>query len=185
MYIHCAPRDNNIDLIQVCKSLGLQNKTDIVFPGNFNLADGGFPVEALNNFYNAADCFLTTTLGEGFGITAVEAMATGIPVIAPNNTSTPELLGKDGERGYVYECSDLCWIDNSGLRPVGSTKDIVKKMLEAYINRKSKKEKDMIDRATKFVNDHTWEKVCKPWIRIFDDVLTLDNKPVKVKLQEV
>lgn len=185
MYVHCAPRDNSIDLIQACKSLGLQNKTDVIFPGNFNLADGGFPIEALNNFYNAADCFLTTTLGEGWGLTITEAMACGTPVIAPNNTSIPELLGEDGDRGYVYECTDETWIDNSGFRPVGKTNDIVNKMLKAYNNRKTKAHQDIIARAAKFIDDHTWDKVCKPWVKIFDDALTPDSRPAKVKLQEV
>lgn len=37
--------------------------------------------ELINEFFNKVDCFAFPTLGEGFGLTPLEAMATGIPAI--------------------------------------------------------------------------------------------------------
>jgi glycosyltransferase involved in cell wall biosynthesis len=43
--------------------------------------------------YSAATVFLYPSLYEGFGIPPLEAMACGVPVIASNTTSIPEIVG--------------------------------------------------------------------------------------------
>lgn len=48
---------------------------------------------SLVEIYNAADILLAPSLYEGFGITLLEAMACGTPVIASNTTSLPEVVG--------------------------------------------------------------------------------------------
>lgn len=47
----------------------------------------------LVQIYNAADILLSPSLYEGFGMTVLEAMACGTPVIASNVTSFPEVAG--------------------------------------------------------------------------------------------
>ncbi len=49
--------------------------------------------EALIRFYNAADVMLAPSLYEGFGLTILEAMACGTPVITSNVSSLPEVAG--------------------------------------------------------------------------------------------
>lgn len=50
----------------------------------------------LIKLYGAADALVAPSLYEGFGITLLEAMACGTPVIASNVTSLPEVVGKAG-----------------------------------------------------------------------------------------
>jgi glycosyltransferase involved in cell wall biosynthesis len=50
----------------------------------------------LVNLYNAADVLVAPSLYEGFGITPLEAMACGTPVIASNTTAMPEAVGDAG-----------------------------------------------------------------------------------------
>lgn len=45
---------------------------------------------------NAADMFVTTSMGEGFGLTIAEALACGVPVVAQNVSSIPEVVGPGG-----------------------------------------------------------------------------------------
>jgi glycosyltransferase involved in cell wall biosynthesis len=46
--------------------------------------------------YQAADLYVTPSYYEGFGLTALEAMACGVPTIAANRTSLPEVVGYGG-----------------------------------------------------------------------------------------
>lgn len=52
------------------------------------------PLEELVELYNAADVLLFPSLYEGFGLPVAEAMACGLPVVASNVTSIPEVLGE-------------------------------------------------------------------------------------------
>lgn len=56
----------------------------------------GWPQQDLNALYNAADLFVTTSRGEGFGLTIAEAAACGVPVIAQNVSAIPEVVGPGG-----------------------------------------------------------------------------------------
>jgi glycosyltransferase involved in cell wall biosynthesis len=57
----------------------------------------GWDIEDLNCLYNAADLFITTSRGEGFGLTIAEAMACRVPVIAQNISAIPEVVGPGGQ----------------------------------------------------------------------------------------
>jgi glycosyltransferase involved in cell wall biosynthesis len=46
--------------------------------------------------YQSAAVYATPSIYEGFGLTALEAMACGTPVIAANRTSLPEIVGDAG-----------------------------------------------------------------------------------------
>jgi glycosyltransferase involved in cell wall biosynthesis len=50
----------------------------------------------MRNLYRSADAYVSTDLGEALGITRIEAMACGVPIIVPDHTSGPELCGDRG-----------------------------------------------------------------------------------------
>jgi glycosyltransferase involved in cell wall biosynthesis len=51
----------------------------------------GLPNTVLANLYSASDVLLSTSRGEGFGISVIEAQACGTPVITTDWTAQPEL----------------------------------------------------------------------------------------------
>jgi len=59
--------------------------------------------EGLREIYNAADILVAPSLHEGFGITLLEAMACGIPVITSNVSAMPEVVG---DAGILIEPTD-------------------------------------------------------------------------------
>jgi len=171
MYMHTAVQDQGGDLIRAVKDLGMSVKDDIVFPVRYSPSNPA-PDSVLNSLYNAADIFLTTHLGEGWGMTQTEAMAAGVPVVAPDNTSTPQLLGKNSERGYIYPCRDQIYIDNSGFRKKGLIPDIVDKMVQAY-KAGPKWNNPVVQRARKWTEEHDWKIVTKKWVKIFTDAMKM------------
>lgn len=56
----------------------------------------GVSAEQLATLYSAADLFLSTSWGEGFGLTLLEAMACGTPVLAQDCSAIPEVVGPGG-----------------------------------------------------------------------------------------
>ncbi|MFM8569225.1 MAG: N-acetyl-alpha-D-glucosaminyl L-malate synthase BshA [Candidatus Kapaibacterium sp.] len=61
---------------------------------------------ALPELLSAADLFLLPSQSESFGLSALEAMACSVPVIASNVGGIPELVSH-GENGYVAELGDV------------------------------------------------------------------------------
>lgn len=55
---------------------------------------GEIPTEDLVVLYNMADALVHLSLYEGFGLTVLEAMQSGTPVIVSDSSSLPEVVGK-------------------------------------------------------------------------------------------
>src|SRR5690606_9385196 len=53
---------------------------------------GAVPFDAMPDVYRSVDVLLFPTLREGFGLAAAEAMASGLPVVATDCSSLPELV---------------------------------------------------------------------------------------------
>ncbi len=50
------------------------------------------PYKELPNYIRAADCVVVPSLAEGFGFAAAESCALGVPLVASNTTSLPEVV---------------------------------------------------------------------------------------------
>lgn len=102
------------------------------------------PPSELNNLYNASNVMLSTSLGEGFGLTTGEAMATGTPVIVGKHTANFELTN-NGEFGDLVENEALMgWGgDNGHCRPIMNVKSAYASLLKRYERFAGEKEPDL------------------------------------------
>ncbi len=62
---------------------------------------GFVPDAELPNFYRIADIFVIAGIAETQSIVTMEALASGLPIVAANAMALPELV-HDGENGYLF-----------------------------------------------------------------------------------
>jgi glycosyltransferase involved in cell wall biosynthesis len=80
------------------RRLGLEQRVTIV--------DRMLEVDELVAQYSSARVVLVPSFFEGFGFPASEAMACGLPVVANAVGALPEVVGSDGEAGYLVPPRD-------------------------------------------------------------------------------
>lgn len=173
LYLHMSQQDQGWNLPEVCKAYGFDIKEDILFPENFG-PNQGYPKEVVNMIYNASDCVITTTLGEGWGLAWSEAMATKTPVIVPANTALVEAIAED--KGYLVRSGTSPSLftvlpnDNEIIRPLVDTEHLTETMLHVYNNYDEAMEK--AETAYKWVTTKLdWQKHVVPrWVQVFDNV---------------
>ena len=85
--------DQRKNLGQVTQRLGLEDR--VTFRGRVS-------EEELRAAYTRADVFVIASVAELQSIATMEAMASGLPVIAANAVALPHLV-HDGENGYLFE----------------------------------------------------------------------------------
>lgn len=99
LYLHCAPTgDTGCDVVQLATYYGILYKVLLMQPAVFY----GLNEEEMRHTYNCFDVQVTTTQGEGFGLTTFEGMACGIPQIVPGASALGELT-KDA--AYQIACT--------------------------------------------------------------------------------
>ncbi len=172
LYLHCHPLDPmGHDLRAVLDQTELKEGEDYgLIPKELeeNLAS----IETLNKIYNASDIYVTTTLGEGWGLTITEAMATRLPVIAPNSTSIAEIIGND-ERGYLLNTMiPFCAQNDSIIREQTDYWEVAETIIQVAtdLQKQDVKLKSRVDNAFNWVNSLSWKEVSKRWIDYFRDI---------------
>lgn len=111
--------DNNYSIIMIGLSKEDIRKLPEGIIGIEKIAD---QIE-LAEYYSMADIVLNLSSQETFGMTTIEAMACGIPIIVYNKTASPELITK--ETGKI-----VCFGDIEGL--VTAIEEIINKGVRIY-----------------------------------------------------
>jgi N-acetyl-alpha-D-glucosaminyl L-malate synthase BshA len=71
-------------------------------------------IEAVAPLLSAADLFLLPTQSESFGLSALEALASGVPVVGTNAGGLPEVV-RDGETGALCAVGDVESMATAGI----------------------------------------------------------------------
>lgn len=79
---------------------------------------GFVSADQLRALHAGAVAFCFPSLREGFGLPVLEAMRQGTPVVTSRGTATAEVLGPDGEAGYLVDPLDAAAIAAALLRIV-------------------------------------------------------------------
>lgn len=174
LYLHMRYDDAGGNIIRQAIQLGLEMGKDVIVPDwealqrNYGIdINQGIDVATMNFIYNSADAVISTTHGEGWGLSITEAFSTKTPVIAPNNTSLTE-MGADNrailvDSGDNYNNWNWQQQDNDRIRPTVN----VEKMAKAILELKAGKRVPDIEGAYQWARKHSWENICKEWVDLF------------------
>jgi len=157
LYIHTntAPEPvTSLPLLEIAQKYGISDRVKVpkYHPDVIQFSD-----EQLCRIYNCFDIYMSCSRAEGFGLPILEAAACGIPVIAPDNTTHPELVS---EHGWLVKCSDTSIPLYTGEHPEFKhidLEDAVEKLEYAYFHREELKERGK--RAREFALRYDWDKL--------------------------
>lgn len=109
------------------------------------------PNEDLASIYNLASLFVFPSRYEGFGLPLLEAMSCGVPVVAANNSSIPEIVG---DAAILFDAQDV----------TGLSAAIERVLMDEPLRARLKR--DGLERASKF----SWDKCGAETIAVYRDV---------------
>lgn len=115
----------------------------------------GITDKQLLGLYNASDVYVHTSIVEGFGLSVLEAMACGLPVIA-YNTADFEHVVKDG--GYLFRNGDITSIK----RALG------------FLRENESETKRLGRKAAERSNMFSWEKSARAHYKTYKKILSND-----------
>ncbi|MEM6614598.1 MAG: glycosyltransferase family 1 protein [Cyanobacteria bacterium P01_C01_bin.72] len=113
--------------------------------------------QELIQFYNAADILLAPSLYEGFGLTILEAMGCGTPVITANVSSLPEVAG---DAAILVEPLDINAMVNA-----------IKK-----IHSNAAYRQNLIDRGLDRVKEFSWQKTAAQAASFYQKIVAEKRK---------
>lgn len=165
LLLHCARKDTGWDLHRVAEYYGVADR--LLLTGSEGIRDLQ-GTHHLQFIYNSLDVQMSTTLGEGWGLTTMEGMACGIPQLVPDSSA----LAEWAEPAVKIPCSRL--LMNPEINTTGALVDhapFVEALDALYRNKAARAE--LGARSLQHVRQEcfTWSSVA----RQFDAVL----KPVR------
>ena len=104
--IMCGDGPERVDAEALAKRLGVAASVSFV---------GKQPQSRIRDYLSVADLLLLPSQSESFGLTALEAMACEVPVIATRVGGIPELV-EDKGCGYLFEIGDVDAMAEASLR---------------------------------------------------------------------
>ncbi len=119
LHYHGAVKDSGWDLLQLAHYLGISDR--LIISGKHISAQTGIPLDVMPWFYAPADVGLSTTMGEGWGMTMHERMAMKIPMIVPRFSA----LGEWANGGVHYvDINPIPYYNTNGLNTCGGIPDM-------------------------------------------------------------
>ena len=90
---------------EIIMLIGLSDSQISTLPNNIIGIPKIIDKQTLSKYYSRANIFLNLSIEETFGLTTVEAMACGTPVIVYNSTACPEIVSD--ATGFIVEKHDI------------------------------------------------------------------------------
>jgi len=137
-------KDNQNPYKELASKLGVLDK--IIFAGF---------VPDISEYYAASDIFVFPTAYEAFSLATLEAVASGLPILATKVNGTEELI-KEGYNGFFIK---------------REPKDIAEKINISVEDENLRKQ--MSRNARKTAEKYSWDEVAKRTLKVYEEVVRL------------
>lgn len=168
LYLHMHPKDPlGWDIRAIMLQTDLKEGIDYkLLPAEYE--ESGCPTEVVNKIYNASDVFITTSVGEGWGLSCTEAAACKVPVVAPLHTSFAEMFG-DHKAYMLKNLYPTCHNIDNVVRHQTDIIEIGETLFQVAIDKHEKNTAlyTKTNNAYNWVANLEWEIVCRRWIEYF------------------
>lgn len=114
---------------------------------------------ALAKIYREASVFVLPSLNEGMSNTMLEALASGLPLVATDTGGTRELV-EDGKNGYIVKMKDAS--------------DLAKKIIAILSD--SELQKQMAQSSRKKAESLSWQSVAEQYEKLYEKIGALKKK---------
>jgi glycosyltransferase involved in cell wall biosynthesis len=163
LYIHTEKQGafGGLALEPLLKAVGLK-PDQYRFANQWAMHNGIYSNEAMAAIYTATDLLSAATLGEGFGLTTLEAAACEAPVVVNNFTCQPEMISDDGyltEGQPYWDGSQLSWFS------IPNVPSLVDAYEQAYAKGRVRSKKQR-EHAMLYDADLIWETRWRPYIQM-------------------
>jgi glycosyltransferase involved in cell wall biosynthesis len=149
------------DLMEIARELGISEK---VLGPKFNPILDSLEDEQLAELYCASDVYVSASLGEGFGLPLLEAMACGVPCIAPKNSQVELVEGHgwlvENVPREMWEAVPV-WIPMGARYPVPNLSSLLQCMEEAY--NKGDERRRFGRESREFALQYDWGRLVDKW----------------------
>jgi len=169
LLMHTDPKDpHGQDLEAIARELGLSRK-------NFGVSAAKVPPQQMAQFYNAADATINISDAEGFGLSVLESLSCGTPVIA-NKTGGMQDQMTDGKEvfGVLIDPASRAIIGSQEVPFIYedrvSKEDFVS-ALEKIHNMSREERKELGRKGHEYINkDFNFEQFSARWDKILTDI---------------
>jgi len=168
------------DLLTFSEELGLEER---IMAPVFNPELDSVDEPELAELYRISDVLLNPSLGEGFGLSLIEAMASGVPCIATNCSSMTELVGGHGWLVDTIPAEQFefipVWVPMLARYPIPDCNSLLECMSEAYTNPELRLKYGKESR--KFALQYDWNRIMPLWDSLIMQVWEEHQKGVEKK----
>jgi glycosyltransferase involved in cell wall biosynthesis len=169
LLMHTDPKDpHGQDLEAIARELGLSRK-------NFGVSAAKVPPQQMAQFYNAADATINISDAEGFGLSVLESLSCGTPVIA-NKTGGMQDQMTDGKEvfGVLIDPASRAIIGSQEVPFIYedrvSKEDFIS-ALEKIHNMSREERKELGRKGHEYINkDFNFEQFSARWDKILTDI---------------
>ena len=124
---------------------------------------GFVPDKDLSALYCVADCFVIAGIAELQSIVTMEAMASGLPILAVNAVALPELV-HDGKNGFLFELNN----------PI----NLAEKIITILSNKKL--QQSMAKNSLKIISSHNIEKTISAFEKLYQQLINNNSTNEKI-----